>query len=102
MLIRDWCDSEIPACIITGDTSGERLAAISECGLPLLHKPLSAEALQQCLYDLVPSFALDSVALDSIGQASGLQKQVKQIDEGERYYGAQRDLHAKDPMFHIG
>jgi len=97
VLIRDWCDCEVPACIITGDTSTERLAAISECGLPLLHKPLSAEAVEQCLHAMLPSFAVDSVQ-----QPRGLYKEVEQIDDGERYQGAKSDLHTKNTVLHIG
>ena len=96
-LIRNWCDCEVPACIITGDTSKERLTAISEYGLPLLHKPLSAEALQQSIHTLLPS-----IAVGSVQQTSGLNKEVEQIDDGESYKGAQSDLHTKDPMFHVG
>lgn len=45
----------LPACIITGDTSPDRLRVVSASGLPVLYKPLSAEQLQkQLLALLVP------------------------------------------------
>jgi len=96
ILIRDWCDCEVPACIITGDTSRERLAAISKCGLPLLHKPLSADAVEQCLRDMLPSLVVNPVQ-----QAVGLDEQVEQINDGERYQGAQSDFHPKNAVLHV-
>jgi len=82
VLIRDWCNREVPACIITGDTSPERLAAISEFGLPLLHKPLSAEALEQSLCEQLPALVLDPAR-----QTGDLNKKVDQINDSECYQG---------------
>jgi signal transduction histidine kinase/ActR/RegA family two-component response regulator len=42
----------IPAAIITGDTAPERLQEAHDSGLPLLHKPVSADRLQATLLSL--------------------------------------------------
>ncbi len=54
--VREWMNLEIPALVITGDTSPERLAEVSASGLPIMHKPLLAEELKSvilryCRYD---------------------------------------------------
>jgi two-component system, sensor histidine kinase len=36
---------EVPALLVTGDTAPERLREAASSGLPLLHKPVSAEKL---------------------------------------------------------
>ncbi len=45
-------DSPLPAIIITGDTSPERIREARRTDATLLHKPLSANALQQALLQL--------------------------------------------------
>jgi CheY-like chemotaxis protein len=44
----------IPALLVTGDTSPDRLRLASEAGIPLCHKPLSAEKLTKELALLLP------------------------------------------------
>ena len=45
----------IPAALLTGDTSAESLRAISESGLPVLHKPLKPAKLRAFLTHLLAS-----------------------------------------------
>lgn len=45
-------DSHLPAIIITGDTAPERLREAQQTEASLLHKPVSASALQQALLQL--------------------------------------------------
>jgi CheY-like chemotaxis protein len=45
----------IPALLVTGDTSPERLRLAQEAGIPLCHKPLSAEKLTRELARLLPT-----------------------------------------------
>lgn len=45
----------IPALLVTGDTSPDRLRLAKEAGIPLCHKPLSAEKLTQELTRLLPA-----------------------------------------------
>lgn len=40
---------DIPMALITGDTAPERIAMAQQASLPLYHKPLSADSLQQVL-----------------------------------------------------
>ena len=51
--LRHHCGVEIPACIITGDTSPQRLSVVSASGLRVLYKPLTAEQLETQLLDLL-------------------------------------------------
>lgn len=51
--LRHQCGIDIPACIITGDTSPERLRVVSASGLPVLYKPLSATQLEARLLTLL-------------------------------------------------
>jgi CheY-like chemotaxis protein len=44
--------THLPAIIITGDTAPERLREAQQTEASLLHKPLSAQALQQALIQL--------------------------------------------------
>lgn len=55
-LVRDWLGCEVPAVIITGDTSPERLAEVAASGLPLLHKPLVASDLKFCIQEMVTKY----------------------------------------------
>ncbi len=50
--IRESVELEIPAIIITGDTSPERLKEVKETGLRLLHKPVSPDELHQIMHEL--------------------------------------------------
>jgi CheY-like chemotaxis protein/anti-sigma regulatory factor (Ser/Thr protein kinase) len=45
-------DAPLPAIIITGDTAPERLREAQQTDAALLHKPVSAQALQQALLQL--------------------------------------------------
>ncbi|PIE36534.1 MAG: hybrid sensor histidine kinase/response regulator, partial [Gammaproteobacteria bacterium] len=47
--IREAADTPIPAVIITGDTSPERLREVKRSGLELLHKPIDVAALRALL-----------------------------------------------------
>lgn len=51
--IREAVGMEIPALIITGDTAPERLREARDCGVPLLHKPVSARRLFRVLSDSI-------------------------------------------------
>ena len=55
-LIREEFNEDIPALIITGDTSPERVREASESGMMLLHKPVQPAEL----LSMVESFLLDS------------------------------------------
>lgn len=54
--LHDWLGCSAPACIITGDTSTERLEEFSESGLEVLYKPLTAEQLEARLRGLFLGF----------------------------------------------
>ncbi len=47
--LRDYLGSAVPAVIITGDTSPDRLRELVASGHAVLHKPLTAEILQVAL-----------------------------------------------------
>ncbi len=51
--LRDEFNSDIPALLITGDTAPERIQAILETGIPMLHKPLEDWALKQAVTRLL-------------------------------------------------
>lgn len=51
--LRDEFNSDIPALLITGDTAPERIQAILETGIPILHKPLEDWALKQAVTRLL-------------------------------------------------
>jgi len=53
-LVRDELNEEIPAVIITGDTSPERVRETTETGMRMLHKPVQPDEL----VDVVESFLL--------------------------------------------
>lgn len=50
--IRHQCQSTIPALLITGDTSPQRLQEALATGIPLLHKPVSAAQLHDAVVSL--------------------------------------------------
>lgn len=50
--VRQRLERNVPAAIVTGDTAPERLREAHDSGLPLLHKPVSAERLQATLFSL--------------------------------------------------
>lgn len=45
-MLRKTFEQEIPAMILTGDTAPERLTEVVSSGLPIMHKPIEAGALQ--------------------------------------------------------
>jgi len=51
--IRESMDCLLPAIIISGDTSPERLKQVKETGLLFLHKPVSADNLYQHMHALL-------------------------------------------------
>jgi signal transduction histidine kinase/CheY-like chemotaxis protein len=51
--IRNEFCFDIPAALITGDTSPEQFKAITSGGLPVLHKPLQSVLLRETLQNLI-------------------------------------------------
>ncbi len=51
--LRNEFNCDIPALLVTGDTSPERIKAIEATGLPVLHKPIQDYALQLALSALL-------------------------------------------------
>jgi signal transduction histidine kinase len=49
--LRERMGEDVAALLISGDTAPERLREAHDSGLPLLHKPVSAEKLQEALLD---------------------------------------------------
>ena len=49
--IRAALEEELPAIVITGDLAAEELRQVTELGLPLAHKPISAENLRQLIIE---------------------------------------------------
>jgi len=47
--LRESVEREVPAIILTGDTSPEQLRRVKESGLELMHKPIGVDALRQAL-----------------------------------------------------
>lgn len=50
--VRESVDRYIPAILVTGDTSPERLKEVSDTGLHLLHKPVRPDELNQMMQTL--------------------------------------------------
>ena len=51
--IRESLEINLPAVVITGDTSPERLKEVSSTGLQVLHKPVSPDDLLRLLQELL-------------------------------------------------
>jgi two-component system, sensor histidine kinase len=51
--LRSVCREEIPAMLLTGDTSPDRLAEVAASGLPLLHKPVVNAKLRAAIRHLM-------------------------------------------------
>lgn len=51
--VREALGEAVPALILTGDTSPERLNEIGQSGLAVLHKPVSGTALLDCINALL-------------------------------------------------
>ncbi len=54
--VRALCGCTIPALLITGDTSPERLREAKDSGIPLLHKPVSTHQLHQKIGEVLGNF----------------------------------------------
>ncbi len=54
--IREFLGKKIPAIIITGDTSAERIQEAGEWDAELLHKPVSIDQLKKMMNDLLPAY----------------------------------------------
>ncbi len=52
--VRESLETGLPAVIITGDTSPERLKEVSSTGLQVLHKPVNPDDLLRLLQALLP------------------------------------------------
>ena len=53
--IRESLETSLPAVVITGDTSPERLKEVSSTGLQVLHKPVSPDDVLRLLQELLPT-----------------------------------------------
>jgi two-component system, sensor histidine kinase len=51
--VRRVCDASLPALLITGDTSPERLREAQATGLPLMHKPVAPDQLYRRIRQLL-------------------------------------------------
>lgn len=51
--VRNLMKRDIPALLITGDTSPERIREAKNTGIPLLHKPVASETLKLALLELL-------------------------------------------------
>jgi len=51
--VRQACGRQVPALLITGDTSPQRLREAQSTGLPLLHKPVAPDQLYQRMVPLL-------------------------------------------------
>ncbi len=50
--LRDYCGTDVPACIISGDTSAQVVSDVAAAGFTLLHKPIDEDALVACITTL--------------------------------------------------
>jgi CheY-like chemotaxis protein len=51
--IRAAAEEDIPAIIVTGDVSAQELTKLSESGVAVLHKPVSADELRRLVGSLL-------------------------------------------------
>ena len=58
--LRESVDKRIPAIIVSGDTSPERLKEVKETGLQLLHKPVHPQELHELMQILFQSSSVDA------------------------------------------
>jgi len=79
--LRESINLDVPAVIITGDTSPERLKEVKESGLQVLHKPVSPDELHQVMHQLlVPGhLTQDSDAQQSGGVDAKLQQTCRAL-----------------------
>ena len=52
-MINDEFNAEIPALLITGDTSPQQIVQLQETGIPVLHKPIRGDDLKKALVQLL-------------------------------------------------
>ena len=52
-VIREELNAEVPALLVTGDTSSDRLQDASASGVPILHKPVTADELLSRMHQLL-------------------------------------------------
>jgi signal transduction histidine kinase len=62
-------DFVIPALIVSGDTAPDELLRVQEAGMPMLHKPVSPEALRGALEDLLLGLAAGPTVTGSPSEA---------------------------------
>jgi CheY-like chemotaxis protein len=60
-MIRQEFNLDIPALLITGDTSPRRIVALNRTGLPILHKPLRESEFREALTTLLFSREADPI-----------------------------------------
>jgi signal transduction histidine kinase/CheY-like chemotaxis protein len=53
--VRDALGARVPALIVTGDVSADRLVAIARSALPVMHKPVNPARLREWLAALAPT-----------------------------------------------
>jgi CheY-like chemotaxis protein len=68
--IRTEFNQEIPALLVTGDTSSECLHQMKATGCPVLHKPIRADDLKQEISRLLPNLSEAPIHAGSQGSAS--------------------------------
>jgi CheY-like chemotaxis protein len=52
-MIRDEFNADIPALLLTGDTSPQQILLLKETGIPVLHKPIRDGELKKALAQLL-------------------------------------------------
>ena len=52
-MIRDEFNTDIPALLVTGDTSPHQILQLKETGIPVLHKPIRGDDLKKALAQLL-------------------------------------------------
>lgn len=65
-LIMDQCKQDIPAIVITGDISADRLVDIDKLGIPVLHKPCNSAELFDCLHNAKVNAKVNAKSLVSV------------------------------------
>ncbi len=69
-VVREAVEKELPAVIITGDTSPERLKEVSESNLQILHKPVNPDELLLALENLTAQAQTDVCQDDQLAVMS--------------------------------
>ena len=75
-MIREEFNSDIPALLITGDTSPRRIVALNKTGLPVLHKPLRESEFRAALTTLLFSREADPVRISACKQVNSEESLV--------------------------